>query len=324
MKHLLRKNQPSKFAFYAGNILSGLTPDFVSHAARKRILSQYQLKPQADIDSRVTYYNKLLTAFTPSAQATRLSELSPTNRSAYYLDFRSVARYFPSNLIFDRQFGDVDQTPSHPTFVKARPLEGDNSNAVLLKLNSVRHFNLVDDRVPFESKLDKVVWRGATNSWHHRADMLRRYFDHPLCDVGVNKPFFDTKSSDFVRPSMSLDEQLRYKFILSIEGNDVATNLKWIMSSNSVAFMRRPRFETWFMEGRLQAGVHYVLLKDDFSDLEEKIDYYSTHAAEAREIVENANRYVAQFRDRQSERLISLLVMQKYFLLSGQVAADAH
>ncbi|MDF3822519.1 glycosyl transferase family 90 [Leptospira sp. 96542] len=323
MKNIFRKNQPSKFAFYVGNILSGLTPDFLSQAARKKILSQYQRQPEAEIDNRVTYYNKLGAAFTPSAQATTLKELSPTDRSAYYLDFRSVARYFPSDLIFDRQFGDVDQTPSHPTFVKARPLEGDNSNAVLLKLNSVRHFNLVDDSVPFEAKLDKVVWRGATNSWHHRADMLRRYFNNPLCDVGVNKPFFDTKSTDFVRPSMSLDEQLRYKFVLSLEGNDVATNLKWIMSSNSLAFMRRPRFETWFMEGRLQAGVHYVLLKDDFSDLEEKIDYYSTHAAEARDIVQNANRYVAQFRDRRRERLISLLVLQKYFLLSGQIPVGA-
>lgn len=323
MTRLFRKNQPSKFAFYASNALTGLVPGFLLNARRQSILTRYQRKPEGSIDERVAYYNRLEFGFEPSQSAMALNSLNPTEQSAYYFDFKSVARYFPSNLIFDRQFGDVDQTPSHPTFVKARPLEGDNSNAVLLKLNSVRHFNLLDDPLPFEAKVDKVVWRGATNSWHHRADMLRRYFNHPLCDVGVNKPFFDTQSTDFVRPSMSLDEQLRYKFILSIEGNDVATNLKWIMSSNSVAFMRRPRFETWFMEGRLQAGVHYVLLKDDFSDLEEKIDYYSTHASEAREIVENANRYVAQFRDRQSERLISLLVMQKYFLLSGQVAADA-
>ena len=49
------------------------------------------------------------------------------------------------------------------------------------------------------------------------------------------------------------------------------------MSSNSVAVMPRPKYESWFMEGRLQPGVHYIEIKDDYSDLEDKIQYYSTH-----------------------------------------------
>ena len=40
----------------------------------------------------------------------------------------------------------------------------------------------------------------------------------------------------------------KHKFILCIEGNDVASNLKWVMSSNSVAVMPKPKFESWFME----------------------------------------------------------------------------
>lgn len=36
----------------------------------------------------------------------------------------------------------------------------------------------------------------------------------------------------------------------------------------------------------------------------------------------NANAHVAQFLDPHHERLISLLVMQKYFALSGQLAAE--
>jgi len=72
---------------------------------------------------------------------------------------------------------------------------------------------------------------------------------------------------------MTIDEQLEYKFILSLEGNDVATNLKWIMSSNSLAFMPRPKYETWFMEGNLVPNHHYILIKDDYSDLEERLKY---------------------------------------------------
>ena len=35
--------------------------------------------------------------------------------------------------------------------------------------------------------------------------------------------------------------------------------------------MTPPRFETWFMEGRLVPDVHYVALAEDYSDLEAKL-----------------------------------------------------
>ena len=118
---------------------------------------------------------------------------------------------------------------------------------------------------------------------------------------------------------MSINEQLQYKFILSIEGNDVATNTKWIMSSNSLCFMTKPKFETWFMEGRLKPNYHYVLVKDDYSDLEEKVQYYISNPAEAKNIISNANKYTAQFLDKKSEDWLNLKVLESYFKLSGQM-----
>lgn len=83
--------------------------------------------------------------------------------------------------------------------------------------------------------------------------------------------------------------------------------------------MPRPRYETWFMEGTLQPGVHYVELRDDFADLDEKIAWYDSHLAEAEAIIENAHRHYRQFSDARNETLVSLLVLQKYFERSGQV-----
>lgn len=117
---------------------------------------------------------------------------------------------------------------------------------------------------------------------------------------------------------MSVDEQLNYQFVVSVEGVDVATNLKWIMASNSLCLMRRPRFETWFMEGTLVPGYHYVQLRDDHSDLLENVEYYRQHPNEAEAIIANANRYVAQFMDSKREELIALLVVEKYLQLSDQ------
>ena len=90
------------------------------------------------------------------------------------------------------------------------------------------------------------------------------------------------------------------------------------MSSNSICVMPKPKYETWFMEGKLEAGVHYVEVNDDFSNAEEKINYYSKHTEEALHIIKNANAYVDQFKDSKREKLISLLVLDKYFSLSGQ------
>ena len=120
------------------------------------------------------------------------------------------------------------------------------------------------------------------------------------------------------KKKMSINEQLSYKFILCIEGNDVASNLKWVMSSSSIAFMVQPKYETWFMEGQLIPNYHYVLLKDDYSDLEEKIKYYSQNTKEALNIINNANDYVSQFKNEKREKLISLLVLKKYFEKSRQ------
>jgi hypothetical protein len=121
---------------------------------------------------------------------------------------------------------------------------------------------------------------------------------------------------------MSIAEQLEYKFVLSLEGNDVASNLKWILSSNSLCFMPRPRVETWFMEGQLVAGRHYVLLRDDFADVEQKVLHYSRHPDEARRILRNAQAHAARFADREAEDLVALLVLRKYFEESGQLAPD--
>ena len=55
--------------------------------------------------------------------------------------------------------------------------------------------------------------------------------------------------------------------------------------------------------------------KPDFSDLEEKMDYYTAHPDEAQAIINHAHEYVEQFKDKQREDIISLMVLDKYFSL---------
>mgnify|MGYP000632891716 CR=1 FL=1 len=99
----------------------------------------------------------------------------------------------------------------------------------------------------------------------------------------------------------------------------MATNLKWVMSTNSLAVMPRPTYETWFMEVRSFPATTTWRSGPTYADLEERMHHYSTHLEEAEAIVAHAHAYIDQFRDRRRERLISPLVLKAYFERTGQL-----
>jgi hypothetical protein len=160
-----------------------------------------------------------------------------------------------------------------------------------------------------------VIFRGMIQEHSHsilkknRYDFMKMYYGDALCNLGV----IDKQYPEWYTEKLTIGEHLDYKFIMALEGNDVASNLKWIMSSNSIAVMPRPTCETWFMEGKLIPNYHYIEIKPDFSDLKERIAYYLGHPKEAEAIVRHAHEYINQFRNRKREDLISYLVLQKYF-----------
>ena len=316
MKWLDLVNKSKKMRFYSCQISANLRPKAFYERQLNKILASLDNDARDYIKHRVDYYNRLSHPFTVD-KGQQIGNFRHKGNSAYVLDFKQVMRYFPKQLKFDYTFGDVCNIPEFPRFVKSRPIGNQNENAILLKLNSVRHFNFIKDSVAFTQKKNMALWRGTVFERPHRQKLLEQYYRHPKCDFGDTDK--RKKGTLYYKDYMGLSEQLQHKFIVSIEGTDVATNTKWIMSSNSLCLMPKPKFETWFMEGTLIPDHHYVLLQEDYSDLEEKINYYAQHPDKALKIIQNAHEYVAQFKNRKRERLISLLVMKKYFKLSRQL-----
>jgi len=210
---------------------------------------------------------------------------------------------------FVKEFGDVNWIPAVPAFVKSRPIYGDNRNAVLLPLDVRRHWFFPYDPFSFHSKIPAMVWRGASFQ-AHRQLFLQQSSVISSCDAG--DPGLPVDHPQY-RPWLSTYQQLRFKYIISVEGNDVATNLKWIMHSNSLCFMAKPKFETWFLESQLVGGVHYAEIAEDFSNLKQVFDYYESHPDEALAIIREAQAYTRQFLDKASERLLTQHVCQAYF-----------
>lgn len=310
-----------KLRFYAGGIASLLLPDSLYRQRLDRLVESLSPMQRQAALARVDYYHRQQNPFDLDEAAVRIGDFRYERRGAYYLDAKRVVRHFDPELRFNYRFGDVTWVAETPTIVKSRPIcrqtPPSNANNLLLKLNSVRHFHFANDRLRHTDKKTGVVWRGKC--FHeHRAAVLRQFCRHPRMDIGQSHA--KRRHQPDYRPYLSIEAQLQYKFVLSLEGKDVATNLKWILSSNSLCLMPPPRYETWFMEGTLEPYVHYVPLAEDCHDLEEKMDYYSARPEEAEAIIRNANAHVDRFRDTRLEHLISLLVMHRYFVLSGQLS----
>ena len=296
----------------------GFVADLVPRACFARRLERLRrdfahISADQELLARVDYCNKLADGEIHHIDAER----PPTvwDGSRYYYDFMETRRFFDPSLRCRVLFGDITHVPDQPTIVKSRPIGEDNRNSVLLKLDRLRHFKLHSDPYAFEVKQPLAIWRGNVQTLPWRQRLVERHYDNPRCDIG---PAPQPYGRFAAKPYLSPVDQMRYRYILSIEGNDVATNLKWIMASNSLCMMPRPRFETWFLEGRLIAGTHYVELRPDYEDLDDKIEYYERHPEDAKALVANANAYVRQFLDQRQERLVQLLVMEKYFKSTGQ------
>lgn len=305
----MKSKKKTKILFYLKGYLNFLSP--TNKNFRKKInhlqskLSSEQLQ---EVQQRVHYYCK--TSFQPSPESVTIKDLKKARTpKSYYFDTHEYAKYFHKKLPINFVFGDVTDIPEFPSIVKSRPISDDNQNSILLKLDKRRHFHFIKDHQNFLDKKNKLIGRGAVFQTH-RYEFYQKYFGHPLTDLGqVNKIGGNLK---WLKPEISLKKHLDYKFILSLQGNDVATNLKWIMSSNSVAVMPKPTIETWFMEGKLIGGLHYIEIKSDYSDLEEQLNFYISHPEKCLEIIKNANAFCRQFFNKKVEDLCALMVLDKY------------
>jgi nucleoside-diphosphate-sugar epimerase len=116
--------------------------------------------------------------------------------------------------------------------------------------------------------------------------VLFRSHQNKNIDIKFSNLCQNVINNNYILNKLSTQEQLQSKFIISIEGNDVATNLKWILYSNSVVIMPKPTICSWIMEDKLISGTHYIEIKSDYSDLEEKYKWCLNNLEECKKINE--------------------------------------
>ena len=320
-----------KSFYYLRHVLAALVPRIFYRLRLQSELKRIKYYDKEYIFSRLNYYNKKENRFTVSENSTtnknfrrlQLGNIKENiikknkevkKHTTYFFDLYKLFSFFDNKKKLDFIFGDITKAQKIPTIVKSRPIIN-SDDSIILKLNKVRHFHFINDHKKFIDKKNKAVWRGYGENSKARQYFLKNYHHISMFDIGQTGPILD---APWVKNFMPISEQLDYKFIFCIEGVDTATSIKWVMSSNSVCVMPKPKYETWFMEGSLQPDVHYIEISDDFSNAEQKIKYFIEHPNKVLKIIENAQAHVEQFKHAKREKLISLMVLDKYFSLSGQ------
>ena len=225
----------------------------------------------------------------------------------YKKDINQFLELFDYKNYIPVLFGDdIKGNYSIPVFKKARRVN-DINGGIILKLNAIRHFaNIGSDPMSWSEKIDDVVWRGVSTGERaisNKRFLLVKKYSHKY-NIAFNRimqknDFFWTKNlgnlNCFIKESISVFGQLKYKYIISIEGNDVATNLKWILASNSVPIMPKPTVESWIMESKLIPYKHYVPLNDNLDNLDEVLQWCRDNDDKCRDIAENGKRYMNMF-----------------------------
>eukprot|EP00978_Attheya_sp_CCMP212_P046953 scaffold421146_cov61-Attheya_sp.AAC.1 len=123
-------------------------------------------------------------------------------------------------------------------------------SGILWPLNRRRHFflpaDIPDEDSPWDEKKSVAVWRGASHlseTWRYEEDMplmntvamrwraVSKHANSSLVDAKYTFPEkyvkYDYIPSEYcATDQMSLSQQLKYKYLISIEGNDVSSGLK--------------------------------------------------------------------------------------------------
>jgi hypothetical protein len=187
------------------------------------------------------------------------------------------------------QHGDHDRHPSHHP-------------PILGVLNTHRHFGLVmevdriwESTTPWEQKKDVVLWRGTTSG--KRIPIVTKYYDPSPTPKHLNVAFASPllpyeRWDNHLKEGMTIKDQISYKYLLSLEGWDVASSLKWLLYSSSVVFMAPPRKVSWAMEEFLEPYVHYVPLKADISDLQEQLEWARNHDVECHRMALASTKFI--------------------------------
>lgn len=236
---------------------------------------------------------------------------SVKGRSTYDADLNRLYQIKPNTLWV--QCGDQPYTGKNKVLVKTRDTFNNESRGILAKLNTWRHWNTpLNQDWDWSYKKSDTLWRGA-DTGHDPKNNDRLYFVkkfYKTLNVGFsywqqNKKFSpELYLDEYLKSPVNINDLLKFKYHPIVDGNDKSSSLNWVLASNCLPIMSKPRFHSWACEKFLEPGVHYVDCKRDFSDFLDKIEWCKSNDDKAKKIAQNGKKFMQIFLKIENENKI--------------------
>jgi hypothetical protein len=142
---------------------------------------------------------------------------------------------------------------------------------------------------------NKIFWIGNSTTHPSR---------HILPELAQKKEVFEFIAMNWIREKsvgnrhaatqyVSLPDHCKYKYLLDIRGNGWSGRVKFLLFSQRPLFYVERNVIGWQEEG-LEAFKHYIPVKSDCSDLEEKYQWAEANPDKCKEIAQNALDFAKQ------------------------------
>ncbi|KAK5093957.1 hypothetical protein LTR70_004483 [Exophiala xenobiotica] len=144
-----------------------------------------------------------------------------------------------------------------------------------------RSISAVDASTPWRKKIPRAVWRGTP----HYAPALRE----KLIETTKDKPWADVKTVTIgqdERHFLSLNDHCRYQYVLQTEGTSYSGRFKFLQLCNSVTVSHKLEYAEFATHLMNPSGPkqNFIQVQRDWSDLEEKMQYFERRPKEAEAI----------------------------------------
>lgn len=134
-------------------------------------------------------------------------------------------------------------------------------------------------------KFDKLFWAGQM-SHHTRKVFVEKFSSHPKMEIVSHRDHWG-HSTDTPPRYLSLPDHCDYKYMLDLQGNGYSGRTKLLLHTNRPLFYQNRRLhEYWFWD--LEPFVHYIPVKEDLSDMEEKFSWAENNPEECSKIAKTA------------------------------------
>lgn len=209
--------------------------------------------------------------------------LSPyTNK--YYLDIPFIIPQDWQLAISDKSYYHIENNIKWEDKISTALFRGSGTGSMELEYNQRLQISKLD----YEWKDTKPgLLDAGIVSWNSRDKI-----DSKL-QINYIKPELMNKIGIYLKPRIPMNEQIRYKYILNIDGHSNPNRTSYLLQMGCLILM----VETYYVTGNiswytdlLKPYEHYIPIKYDFSDLEKQILWCRENDDKCKQIVNNAKK----------------------------------